>query len=290
MLLGVLHALAATDVHCENLIASGEHPVAVDLELLLNEVSPEPSVLATGLLPSWQPAPDGRRFDTSALGSDGAPDHSLRVPAWTSINTDQMCLSEDAGSPSPALNRVRLAERLPPVSDHLPAFLDGFREMYACLLTNRQKLLADEQMLQAFDGLELRVLVRNTATYTRIHLHLLHPEFLTDGLDRSIELEWLARPLSGTKTPQQGRARLYEHEWRAMENLDVPHFNTRAWKALEHSPDDLDMLPLCRERDSRVLRRRLGNLSPADCARQLAIIEAAVRSRFASVALERSAG
>ena len=145
-------------------------------------------------------------------------------------------------------------------------------------------------MLQAFDGLELRVLVRNTATYTRIHLHLLHPEFLTDGLDRSIELEWLARPLSGTKTPQQGRARLYDHEWRAMENLDVPHFSTRAWKALEHSPEDLDMLPLCGERDSRVLRRRLGNLSPADCARQVAIIEPAVRSRFASVALERSAG
>src|SRR5262249_20332977 len=37
MLLCVLHVLATTDIHSENVIASGEHPVVVDLETLLNE-------------------------------------------------------------------------------------------------------------------------------------------------------------------------------------------------------------------------------------------------------------
>ena len=39
-----------------------------------------------------------------------------------------------------------------------------------------------------------------------MHLHLLHPEFLEDALDRSIELEWLAQP--GTRLLRQRLAAL----------------------------------------------------------------------------------
>ena len=79
MLLAVLHGLAITDIHCENVIASGEQPVIVDLESLLDEQtgeSPdgEPSVLSTGLLPRWQTTGEGYRFDMSALGADAAQD------------------------------------------------------------------------------------------------------------------------------------------------------------------------------------------------------------------------
>jgi lantibiotic modifying enzyme len=77
--------------------------------------------------------------------------------------------------------------------------------MYSCFLVNRRRLISDDRLLRKFDDLELRVLVRGTATYTRLQLRLLHPEFLRDGVDRSIELEWLARPLTGTTSPQKGR-------------------------------------------------------------------------------------
>jgi hypothetical protein len=124
--------------------------------------------------------------------------------------------------------------------------------------------------------------VRNTATYTRLHLHLLHPEHLKDGIDRSIELEWLARPLGGTPKPQAGRIRLYEAERAAMERLDVPHFSTSEWRALGHDSDDPDLLRMCGERDARALRRRLASLSLGDCDRQIAVIEEAIRSRYPS--------
>ncbi|HEX6899883.1 MAG TPA: type 2 lanthipeptide synthetase LanM [Thermoanaerobaculia bacterium] len=291
MLLAVLHILATTDIHCENLIASGEQPVAVDLETLLNEgtlkrgAEDEPgherSVLNVGLLPFWETAADGHRFDMSALGADGAQDPGIRFPAWKFINTDQMTLTEDDPAEVSTNHRVRIADvdELPSVRNHMPEFLSGFREVYLCLMAGREWLLAESPLLTEFDGLELRVMVRSTMNYTRLQLHSLHPEYLKDGLDRSIELEWLARPLCWPSSFDEGRRWIYELERIAMENLDVPHFGTSAWKHRVREEED-DLVRLGAERDSRVLRRRLASLSPQDCERQLAVIEMAVRSRF----------
>jgi lantibiotic modifying enzyme len=284
---------------CTVKISSGaaSTPVVLDLETLLNENVPalarvlglatddarlddQPSVLSTGFLPQWQTTPDGRRLDMSALGADETQDPCIRVITWTAINTDQMTCSEEPSAPISITHRAQLAGALTSVADHLQAFLKGFKEMYWCLLVNREALLANEAMLNGFDRLELRVLLRDSETYARLHLHLLHPEFLKDGIDRSIELEWLARPLSGTTRPQQGRIRLYEAERTAMESLDIPHFSMSAWCEMGHTADDPDLWLLGAERDSRVLRRRLASLSPADCSRQLAAIEDAVLSRF----------
>ena len=198
------------------------------------------------------------------------------------VNTDQMYVVEDAGVGVSANHRVRLDNGSPTVADHLQDFLGGFKEAYCCLLANRDKLLADDALLATFDDLELRVLVRSTDTYTRLHLHLLHPEYLEDGIDRSLELEWLARPLCATRSPRKGRFQVYQWERVAMEMLDIPHFGTSGWRAIEHADDDDDFLVLCGDRNSQVLRRRLIGLSKADCARQVAIIEEAILSRFAA--------
>ncbi len=297
MLLGVLHVLGVTDIHCENLISCGEHPVVVDLETLVSDclqpslptapdetgedgLESEYSVLSTGLLPRWQTPLAGQQFDMSALGADGTQDPDVPVLAWHAINTDQMWVSGDAKYEAPLANRVRLANQQPSVADQLPAFLAGFKEMYFFLLEHRLQLLANDGLLAAFDNLELRILVRSTATYTRLHLHLLHPEFLKDGIDRSIELEWLARPLSGTMTPSKGRQLLYECERAAMESLDIPHFSTSTWRKMEHTSNDEDLWLLYGERDSQVIRRRLANLNPPDYLRQSAIIVESVQSRF----------
>lgn len=138
---------------------------------------------------------------------------------------------------------------------------------------------ADAQLLDAFDDLDLRILVRSTVTYTRLQLYSFHPEFLKDGLDRSIELEWLARPMS-PRAFQKGPRRLYECERVAMEQLDVPRLTTRDWAGMDQSFEDEEMRRLFTPRDSRVLVRRVMGLSDADCRRQLSIIERAVRSRF----------
>ena len=140
--------------------------------------------------------------------------------------------------------------------------------------------LANEGLLNGFDGLELRVLVRDSATYSAIHLRLLYPEFLVDGLDRGIELDWLARPLSARAKPQKARLELYERERAAMENLDIPHFGTSMWKRLEQLSSVRDTLLPNGRRDSTVLRERLAILSAEDRESQVAALTASIRSRF----------
>lgn len=297
MLLGVLYVLGVTDIHCENLIASGEHPVIVDLETLLNGGFPapapkfsvgesedylqnEPSILNIGLLPVQYTSLHGQKFDMSALGSDGTQDPDVQVLSWQAINTDQMKLSEAAKNEAPLTHRVRLADQLPSVAEYQLSFLSGFKEIYFCLLENRSLLLADDNLLTTFDNLDLRILVRGTATYTRLHLFLFHPEFMKDGIDRSIELEWLARPLSGTIAPSEGRELLYACERTAMESLDIPHLSTPLWKKIEHNPADEDLWLLYGERDSRVIRQRFASLSSQDYQTQTEIIEESINSRF----------
>lgn len=239
-----------------------------------------PTVLSSGFLPEWQTASDGHQFDMSALAADDAQDPGIRFPIWQNINTDQMIFSEDNGVNTPLDHRVKLGTGFPSAMDYLPVILLGFKEAYSLLLANYQDLLSDSRLLDGFDQLELRILVRGSMTYAQIHLHLLQPEFLKDGIDRSIELEWLARPLSASDVPEKSRMLLYETERTAMERLDIPHFSTSSWHNMEASPEDPDMFNLCSERDSQVLRRRLAHLSIADCAKQLSVIEEAVRSRF----------
>jgi lantibiotic modifying enzyme len=297
MLLAILYLLSATDIHYENLIASGEHPLIVDLETLLSgqirKVSSnrkddvvadpmlaEPSVLSIGLLPRWQTAPEGQEFDLSGLGADETQHPGKGHWSWQSVNTDQMMLSEQTSLKPTSAHRVRFGNTLPSALDKLPMLLAGFKEVYACFLSNKKRLLDDVALLNAFDNLELRILVRSTMTYARLQLRLLHPEFLKDGVDRSIELDWLARPLCRPVSPEEHHRQMYECERTAMENFDIPHFRTSAWRHLEDLPEEAELASLFRKRDSSMIKRRLAILGPDDCSRQLAIIENTLRSRF----------
>jgi type 2 lantibiotic biosynthesis protein LanM len=318
MLLAVLHALSATDIHCENLIASGEQPVLVDLETILTEhvlearprtewqsgeprplawpsrgapprpvsATAEDSVLRTGMLPRAAEGP-GTQADLSALGADETQELGVSAMVWRAINTDQMTFSSQFGQESGASHRVRIGDRLPSVDEHRPAFLQGFEEAYRRLVSSRADLLADVRLVERFDSLELRVILRNTLTYTNLHLHLLHPEFLVDGVDRSLELEWLARPLSGPRSPQRDRIAVYEHERLAMERLDIPRFTAPTREQDQGASDDDDdggdddLRALFAVRDARVLKRNLERLDPSDCARQISAIERSLEARFA---------
>lgn len=284
MLLCVLYALGSTDMHHQNVIANGEYPVTVDLETMLCSHHPlrgkgnQAAILNIGLLPRTVDSPSVP--DLSGLGADTKQTEDAPVPQWHSINTDAMKLTFSKPLSISATHRPHLREVAQPPLEFLPALVAGFEEAYSCLLSNRQEILANERLLSGFDGLELRVLVRDSATYSAIHLRLLYPEFLMDGLDRSIELDWLARPLSARAKPQKARLELYERERAAMENLDVPHFGTSMWKKLEQLSSVRDTLLPNGRRDSTVLRERLAILSAEDRESQVAALTASIRSRF----------
>jgi lantibiotic modifying enzyme len=153
---GALIALAglldATDLHCGNVIAHGEHPVLADLETLLQPRWPgeERSLLDTGLVPCWIRGPDGGSYDVSGFGAIAA--------------------QRFAGAPVPLReNVVRLGGQLGGEIVSPAAFaerlLTGFRHAATLLCSRRADLAAADGPLRAFRRQQVRVMLRHSEIY-----------------------------------------------------------------------------------------------------------------------------
>ena len=243
MLLCLLYALGATDCHHDNLIASGEHLVLIDLETIMYH-EPNPitdsleireaetpmnqefydSVLRTGLLPSWELSKDNRvAYDVSGLGSvypQPTPDRARR---WTFINTDNMHQVYETGviqvrANVPTLNGVTLSP-----NDYLEELVLGFEKMYRFLMKHREALLGDDGFLTKLKNQRVRLIFRNTRVYGVILDNTLAPKFLKNGVDRSIELDILARSFLSIQNKPDAWL-IYRAELIALEQLDIPYF------------------------------------------------------------------
>src|SRR5262249_33536166 len=114
ILLCLMYVLEASDCHHDNLIASGEYPVLIDMESLLqhrvrlyddsgggenanslaNQVFYWDSVFRTALLPRWEFGVSGESYDISGLGAQEGHATSFRRLVWDDVNTDQMRLTQ----------------------------------------------------------------------------------------------------------------------------------------------------------------------------------------------------
>jgi hypothetical protein len=105
---------------------------------------------------------------------------------------------------------------------------------------------------------------------------------MVSGIDRSIELDWLARPLSGPISHKSDRQKIFEHELDAMEKLDVPVFTSSIAGLDGQVYSDPDLELLCSRRDASVVQERLAHLSRADREQQVGTIKQAIEDRFKS--------
>lgn len=235
----LLDVLGGIDMHYGNVIACGEDPVLVDLETLFHPSGPgDPeggrgdeagdSILRTGFLPSWSPAPDERAYDVSGLGA--AAPRPTRIPhlEWRRPNTDAMDLEEGTLH----LPRLANAPRLPGTSlspaDFATAIVEGFASTHRFLAANAADLQAGSGPLRSMAERRTRVLLRHTLTYRRMMDETHDPRRLRDGVARKAALERLV----STPTPgPREQARLHElraaAELDALWRLDIPHFTTR---------------------------------------------------------------
>lgn len=285
MVLCLLRTLAVSDIHYENLLRSGGQPVVVDLEMIL-DIKPEPSdtttmgassagsVLDTGMLPRSLSATEP---NLNAIGPRWSGSDIVRRPIWLHVNTDQMTLIDsqqeqadeaDKVTPDPYRDDFQVRE-----------VLGGFTWMYRALLRGREHVAGDALLLSLLNALEPRVLVRNTSTYATLHLHLLHPEFLHNGLDRSIELEWLARPLSAPNLADPKMVDVFHEEVESMEELDIPRFvGAQSMDTDTHGASEFDEL-FRRTRDSSTFLRNVANLNLEDLQRQQSLIHASLTGK-----------
>ena len=284
--LALLYALAATDFHSENLIASGENPVLIDLEALFhprlvefNQSDAElvaanelySSVMGTGLLPDrigGKKPSEG--LDLSGMGGAGGQLSPWESPYIEDRGTDRMRLVRKHLTTIECANRPTLNGTPIDLLDYRPALMDGFALTYRVLLANREELLSEQGPLERMRNDEVRVVLRPTRMYGQLLFESYHPDVLRDALDRDrlFDRLWVA----AQQSPQLEKIVGQEQEdlWRG----DIPIFTTRPGSRDLFHPGGGEVSDFFRE--PPITGHRLAHLSDADLDRQLWFISASL--------------
>jgi type 2 lantibiotic biosynthesis protein LanM len=232
-LLFLFYLLDGTDGHYENMIASGEYPVMVDLETLfqpylkssLSDDGPAwlaKSVLRSGLLPRLELSSDGNYwYDISGLATEVRNYSHMVVECWDHINTDMM----RRGSVSIALERhanvARLCDTPLHPYDFTEYMLSGFKEIYSIALSNKSSLLKDGGPIAQFRTARYRFVFRPTSLYCNLIRRNIKPDRLSS---HEVFGLWYQSLWRGIKDDPWGLSPLVWSEQASLENLDVPVF------------------------------------------------------------------
>ncbi|MBV9211980.1 MAG: type 2 lantipeptide synthetase LanM family protein, partial [Acidobacteria bacterium] len=287
--LALLYALEATDLHYENLIAAGEHPVIIDLESLFHPrirtvdiEQPDArlvsnattySVLRIGLLPyrTWA-AKESEGVDLSGLGGEAGQLTPDRVLQWERAGTDEMhALRKQMLMPG-SNNRPRLKDDDVNILDYAEEIAGGFSTIYSLLLKHRDELLASDGLLARFAEDEVRAIVRATRVYGMLLQESSHPDMQRDALEleRFYDRLWLGRD-ENRFLPQ-----VIPHERRDLLAGDIPMFTTQpatrdVWSSAgKRIPNFLSDTGLS------LVEQRLRKFSEEDLSRQVWFIRASL--------------
>lgn len=233
-LLALLHTLDGTDLHHENLIACGPHPILVDVETLFHPPlgparSTDPaaralhdSVHRVGLLPQLLVG-DTTALDMSAIGGGRAASSPIETADWAEAGTDRMRLVRRAGRFTESANRPRLGGVAAAPSAYTDALCGGFRAGYTAISDHRAELLDEHGLLRLFARDEVRVVPRPTWTYTTLLDESTHPDLMRDATERHQVLSLLRTPLLGVPALPGVEDEEVAELWCG----DVPVFGTR---------------------------------------------------------------
>lgn len=236
--LGLFHIFAAADMHLENMIAAGEQPVPIDLEMILQpgeidgrdkvaerealELASkriDESITAVGLLPAYARSPEN---DVVSLGGLSGSKTEMNEVYWENVNTDKM-------HPAQRKKVLALLPNLPTVNGS-PARLHEFTgllkagfDRYAKFLAENKVRIVEQGFFEALAGVPVRRLLRPTRFYVFLLERLKDHRNLGDGAEWSANLEFIARL---TDWDKQGDKLwpLFRAERNALADLNVPFF------------------------------------------------------------------
>lgn len=295
--IALLYALEATDLHFENLIAAGEHPVVIDLESLFHPrikvleaeqadvrlVSNATtfSVLRIGLLPyrTWSDK-ENEGVDLSGLGGRGGQMTPDRVLQWERAGTDEMhALRKQMEMPG-SNNRPRLNDDDVNILDYTEAIASGFSTIYKLLLEHRDELLADDGLLMRFARDEVRAIVRATRVYGLLLQESSHPDMLRDALelDRFYDRLWLGI------NENKYLPKVIPSERADLLNGDIPMFTTQPGSRDVWSSTGTRIPDFLNESGLALVEQRLRAFGEDDLSQQLWFI----RASLATLTLSRN--
>lgn len=225
-LLAILYTLQANDIHHENIIACGPHPVLVDLETLFHPIafdytleSEKYSLLEVGILPVDRGS--DTHLSMSALGADR--DQVCKIMGWNHIGTDEQCFEQRRGSLKRVTSQPRQGAETRLSRRSVQALLDGFRLAYRTISDNKRRFTGPGGLLDGFEGDTSRCVLRPTRIYQSLLWDQNHPARSGSSRRPGILRDQLA--LEVPVRPYLERA--LEAEAADLEQGDVPLFHCR---------------------------------------------------------------
>lgn len=206
--LGCFHLLNASDMHMENVLASGENPVPIDFETILQALSTPPhapsrgesahwlasqmleeSVLAVGLLPGYIRSDDGRAISVGGLE---ASHFEVKRFAWSGLNTMEMSVSLTRQSQTIDTNLPSIDSAKIPLDAYRAEIVEGLRQV---LSTASRHKAALQTYLENLRGASLKVrrVIRPTRFYYLLLRRLSDHRTMIDGVTWSLQTELIAR-------------------------------------------------------------------------------------------------
>jgi type 2 lantibiotic biosynthesis protein LanM len=245
MMIRLLQLLGARDFWLDNLIASGEYPVFIDYEMVLQQRTEEASTLLpaekmaldmieesvvySGIVSYCTPIDLGvKAEDMGAL----TPVRQLGSPfkltkATASKNGINLKLTTGGYVSWEKRDYAPVVDGQPARSvEYLEAIIAGYREMHSCLLANKAALLSASGPLHAFAQLPIRYIHRDTWSCMKIIKASVNPSLLVDGVKREIYLEGLFKTVFDGQTIKHNLLRVVQEEIDFFRELDIPLFRS----------------------------------------------------------------
>lgn len=195
-MIAAAHLLKAVDCHRDNIIASGEYPVLVDIDalwhvsLLTKTQSLSDVLYRTGFFPNSNRR--GLQSRSSALGRGTTGSHRARL----------------AGRPLEAAAFTR-------------EIVTGFARAWRSILGTRNRRAAFARRLRRIRSQERRWIYWATETYANIRRASLQPAALRSSIERELLITRLCTENRVTSAP-------IDAEVHNLRRLDIPYFNRRS--------------------------------------------------------------
>lgn len=244
--LALFHLLCATDMHMENLIASGCDPVPVDFETILQGLplraefagaqtaaSTEAtwlamsyldrSVLSVGLLPAHFKTDD--RTTLSVGGLEPSIIETKRVE-WRDIHTLSIHPEIVTQASRTESNLPTLRGKVARIGEHREALLDGFRTTleFAQSVSSELALWVNQVGSAA---LQVRRILRPTRFYYLLRRRLLDFRSMSDSVSWSMQTEVMARYCDWDRDTEEHWS-FFACERNALTQLTIPVFRLAA--------------------------------------------------------------
>ncbi|WP_163527812.1 type 2 lanthipeptide synthetase LanM family protein [Halobacillus ihumii] len=238
--IGIFHTLHATDIHMENMVASGEHPQFIDLESLFQNFNPidakdltalqktseelTQSVLRTAILPaSLFKSGSFRSIEVSGIGGHAGQKLPRPIYKFANEKTDKMRMSKVVGYHKGASNRPSLnGEEILP-ENYVEEMVKGFENIYLLLEKNKDELLSENGPIVVFKEDNVRSILRHTQSYSTMLEASLHPDNLRNGLDRVQLFDYLWRIID----LNEKLGKIIPSETKDLLNGDIPYFSSK---------------------------------------------------------------